>query len=447
MTAEHQLLQQADHADKRQPTTPVIEDAFVCAADLIPVKRDALRRTVQATLTEIEVLFRDNRWEDALSLFHPLEEKLPELLADSLDVNIRQKLAFALGQLNRFEEAIEELERCIRQRPDDFFLHNAMAYTAYNSLYAAKNREVFLRGKHRAQRIELAHRHFAKAQLLRPDGVTNCYRQGMLFKQIEGKAVKALPLFLKAIQNWERLDEEAKSGRQQERKNYIKALYNGASAALACRHARQALDMIRKCMSGDEATDYIAKSFKYFALGKVHFHLNRFDEAREALNAALHHGASSPVDFAVELLARTYLCLDDWQSALATIRKVPENRRRPYICWTEADALAASGDLTAAADLLKRSAKRDGRSRHKTLVRLARIAYLLGNYQETTSCAEQALAFFAENWSRAYDEGLFWRALGALKGGFHDVAREAALELKAVNPDYPKLNQLLEAIQ
>ncbi len=54
----------------------------------------------------------------------------------------------------------------------------------------------------RKARLELAHRHFAAAQALRPQQVTNYYRQGMLFKKLQGKWEEALPLFETAIRNW-----------------------------------------------------------------------------------------------------------------------------------------------------------------------------------------------------------------------------------------------------
>ena len=305
-----------------QPT--ITEDAFVCAADLLPLKKDAATRTMTAALSELESLFRQKQWDNALTLFYPVEEKLPEIVAHELDGKLREKLAFALGQVGRFDEAIDQLGICIGKRPDDFFLHNALAYVAYNSLYAARNKEIFLRGNHRSQRIELAHRHFAKAQMLRPDGVTNFYREGMLFKQIEGKAAKALPLFLKAVKNWEALSHEEQEARHQERKNYVKALYNGASAALTVNHTRQAHELIGRCMAADESSDYIAPAYRFFALGKVLFQMNQYEKAQTALETALTHAGSNPLDFALELLARVHLCRSDWKAALETIGRIPE---------------------------------------------------------------------------------------------------------------------------
>lgn len=445
MTAVSQQMNSSS-SGRKSAATPAVNDLFAGVADVNAVKQEAARKALAAARAEIEALIREKRWQDALTLFHPVEDKIPELSDEGLDTDLREKIAFALGQVNRFDEAIDQLKICLVRRPENYYLHNSLAYTAYNSLYAAINREIFLRGKHRLQRIELAHRHFVQAQQIRPDGITNYYRQAMLYKQIEGKPAKALPLFCKAIENWRQLDQEARDARHQERKNYVKALYNGASAALTCHRARQALDLIRRCLEADAQTDYIAAPLRYFALGKVFFHLNRFEDARKALETALQATGSKPLDFAVELLARTFLCVGNWRQALDTLGKIPPNRRRPYICWTEADALCASGDLAAATRVLEQAAGRDNRSRHKTLVRLARIAYLRGDFSKTRDWAAKALVFFRENWGKDLDDALFWAAVGELKCGNAENARKHALRLKDTSPDYPRLNHLLEAI-
>jgi hypothetical protein len=60
--------------------------------------------------------------------------------------------------------------------------------------------------------------------------------------------------------------------------------------------------------------------------------------------------------------------------------------------------------------------------------------------------AKAALGFFEENWGHPFADGLFWFALGALRSGKRDDARQAAGTLKIERPDYPKLENLLEAI-
>ncbi|MDO9109512.1 MAG: hypothetical protein Q7U40_02565, partial [Desulfatirhabdiaceae bacterium] len=187
------VIKPAPSQIQSEPVDTLVEDEFIAIADLNTVKTEVLRTYSRQVQSEIEELQRDNRWEDILSLFYPVESKLPDLVEKKLDTEIRSQMGFVLGQLKRFDNALTELSICVQRDAENFSYHSSMAYTAYNSLYAAKNREIFLAGNLKSQRIELAHTHFRCAQLLRPDGVTNYYREGMMFKQIENKADRALP--------------------------------------------------------------------------------------------------------------------------------------------------------------------------------------------------------------------------------------------------------------
>ena len=254
----------------------IIEDEFLNLEGLLAFKRDAGEKLLRQTLLEISELIREKKWEDAIALCHPVEEKFPELLTCQLETPLREKVGFVLGQLKRFDEAIKELNLCIQKDPENFMLHNSIAYTTYNSLYAAKNREIFLSGKIKEERIRLAHRHFQEAQRLRPDGITNFYREGMLYKQLEDKIEKALPLFKQAVANWDKLDHAEKEARHQERKNFIKALFQLSSALLKRSRVREALQAIKRCLAEDEKSNYLSLLYKYFALGKVNFHQGLF---------------------------------------------------------------------------------------------------------------------------------------------------------------------------
>lgn len=211
------------------PSGDLSKDEFFSSEDLVPVKRNAAERTLRRILAEVEELIRENKWEDIVALCDPVAEKHAELTAYGLDVPVRAKLGFAFSQLNRFDEAIRELSVCVKREPGQFMHRSSLAFSAYNSLFAAANHETFLSGKARAERIELAHRHFRKAQELRPDGVTNFYRQGMLFKKIQDKPESALPLFEKAVSNWEKLDQPQKKVRHQERWRKDRRFHSGTS--------------------------------------------------------------------------------------------------------------------------------------------------------------------------------------------------------------------------
>lgn len=421
-------------------------DELLAPEDLVPVHREAADRTRNRVMAELAEMVREKRWQEAVDLFHPVEEKLPELADHGLDLRAREKLAFALGHLGRHDDAICELKRCLRQEPDNFHLHASLGYTAYDSLWAGKNRQILLSGKARRERIELAHRHLAAAQALREGGVTNFYREGMLYREIEGKHDKAVPLFRRAVENWDVLDAEAQQQRHQERKNFVKALYQLAGALLKTGRPDRALAHIKRCLAEDETSNHLALAFKYFALGKVQFHLNHFAEARDALLFASKCRHDGPLDFVFELLARTYLALGNTDKALESIRRVPEPRRRPYIRWTEADALCAAGRHEAALKVLTGCVQRDGFSRHKGLLRLARLTYLLERYRETAGHAEAACRFYQDKWNNPCHEGLFWRSAAALRLGETERARELADELQECCPRFPRLDRLRAAI-
>ncbi|HAR33877.1 MAG TPA: hypothetical protein DCR95_07255 [Desulfobacter sp.] len=193
--------------------------------DLFGVQKgEFIKKSRNRVLADIEELSKNNRWDDILSLYHPVEEKLPDLIRAGADIPVRQKIAFALGQTGAFDDAIKELLVCVRAEPDNFMSRSSLAYTAYNSLYAAKNKKIFLAGDARTQRIALAHEHFQKAQDLRPDGITNFYREGMLFSQIENKPGPGLEKFEIACFNWERMTDEKRAERQQEKIRFWQSL-------------------------------------------------------------------------------------------------------------------------------------------------------------------------------------------------------------------------------
>ena len=423
------------------------EDDFLTQKDLVHAGRQVGQNRLKMVLAEAVELQQENLWEDILALFSPVEEKLPELIDAQLDVPVREKIAFAMGQLGRFDDAIAELTRCIELDPECFRFHSSLAYTAYNSLFAAKNREVFLSGKHRHDRIVLAHRHFRQAQRLRPDGVTNFYREGMLFHKIEQKADQAVPLFARAIQNWDAMTEEEKERRHQERKNFVKSLYQESATLLATGRFLPAKKNLKRCLAEDQRSNYLSMLHKYFALGKVEYNLGRLKEARDALVFAENCRQDKELaDFVFELLARVHLAAGEPEKALEVLEKIPEKFRRPYYRWTEADAWCALQRYDRAKSVLATSAERDRRSRHKSLIRLAKIEYLLGNFALGARHAAAADRFFRHNWNNAYGNGLFWQALCLLRSGSTQKARGLALELKAHFARYPKLDKLLALV-
>jgi tetratricopeptide (TPR) repeat protein len=441
----HAVLPGKDH-EEAQTGKQVFENEFLNIKDMLSFRQAAAERSLRQTLEEMETLMREKKWEDAAALFYPPEEKLPELSACGMLAPVREKIGFILGQLKKYDEAIRELELGVQTDPENFRLHSSLAYTAYNSLYAAKNREIFLSGKIREERVRLAHRHFETARMLRPDGVTNFYREGMLYKQLEDKPEKAIPLFRRAVENWDNLDPAGKEARHQEHKNFIKSLFQLAGALLKIDRPGESLKLVVRCMREDEQSGHISTLFKYYALGKVNFYLGKFDKAKDALLFALQCRDTGPRDFVYELLARNYLALENPEKALDIIQKVPENRRRPYYRWTEADVWCALGNLEKAKGILAACIKNDARSKHKTLIKLSKIEYLLKNFRASMECARGAGLFFKEKWGNEYPDGLFWQALNAYHLNEKDNGLKLAGELKDLNPGFPKLNLLFDKL-
>ncbi len=443
---------QSEKSVSPSPAQPVRTDPqmdLFSDQDLFGVKKGAyIKKTRNRVLADIEELSRNNRWEDILGLYHPVDEKLPDLVRGNADIPIRRKLAFALGQAGKFDGAIKELQVCVKAEPDNFMSRSSLAYTAYNCLYAAKNKQIFLAGNARAERIALAHENFKKAQEIRPDGVTNYYREGMLFSQIENKPGPGLEKFERACRNWERLTADEKADRHQEKKNYIKSLYRSASLLLSAGNGGRALERITACLKQDEQTSYISLGFKYFALGKVRFCLDQFDDAKNALLFALQSsGPKNPTDFIHELLARTYLALGKTGKAMEAIEGVPEKFRRPYVRWTQADVLCTAGRFEEAKAVLAAAVSRDSKSRHISLIRLAKIEYTLKNFAQGMAHAQKAGEFFQNTWGNPYLEGLFWQSLCAFKAGRTPKADQLLTELESLCRFYPNLDRLKAMIK
>jgi tetratricopeptide (TPR) repeat protein len=429
-----------------QPDVGTSAVDFLTALAEFGVNEERARSERNRVLGEVNVLRAENRWGDILALFHPVEEKLPELDALGLATPVRAEAAFALGHLGRQDEAIELYTRCIAEEPDNFHYHSGLAYAAYDTLYAAKGRQLMLHPTERRARIELAHLHFAVAQSLRPDRVTNYYRQGMLFKKIQGKSGEALPLFETAVRNWDAYSEDEKKARHQERKNCVKALYQLASCHLEAQKPVAALEVITRCLGEDEESGYFSAVHKYFALGKVHFELNDPAQALHALTFAAAQANPEDDDYVFELLARVHLSRGDVDKAWEAINRVPFKRRRPYFRWTEADVLIARGDWERARKVLLEAAERDRRGRHKALLRLARLEFRRNRFEQCLLAAEEADRFFQNQFRNPCGDGLLWQAAALLRLGRIGDARDRAQRLAECMPHHPHLGKLRQLI-
>lgn len=407
---------------------------------------EKLKQTFGRLWAEVELLRSEARWQEMVDLLHPAEERFPELVEAGFGPTLWGEACFALTQLKRYDAALELAKRCVLECPEDVQAHARLAYVAYDSLYAAKNRELLLHPEERKARIELAHKHFAKAQTLRPDSVTQFYRQGMLYKAIQSKPERALPLFRTAVKNWDALSDEDKKARHQERKNAIKALYQWASCLLALGNAQQAVEVLNRCLEEDQASQYLATVHKYYALGKVHYMAANYEEAEKALRFAAMQADAADHDYVFELWARTALAQNRPEEAQKVLEKIPAGRRRPYVLWTEADILAAQGRLDQAKGVLKRAAEKDRRGRHRAFMRLAKIAFRQNETKECLKWAREANSFCQRTYQNPHDEALFWEAAALYRAGRCKEAWQTASELALLRPNFPHLRELKRRI-
>ena len=423
-----------------------LEDEFLHQlADDTYLQEEILQRQ-KACLAEISLLRADNKWNEIIELFYPLEEKEPEIIHFAFDLAIRREIAFALSQVKRFDDAIKEFERCIEYDPDNFHHHSGLGFTLYNNLYAAKNKEILLPPNEKKERIKKAHKHLRRAQEIRPDRVTPFYRQAMLYKHIQQKPEKALPIFETAVNNWEKYTQEQQKRRHQEYKNYVKSLYNLASCQVEKRQYKLALKTIQKCITADQNKDYIQCHHKYFALGKIQFRLGHMEKAREALEFAATFVSAADGDYILELLARTLLKQNKKQEALKTITQIPRKNRRHFVIWTLADILTAMGQKNQAKQQLINSSQRDRRSAHRAYIRLCKIAFQDKAHEDSLKWALKADKFHLDVYNSHDPDALFWAAVNYLKLNQKEKAQKMVEELTAFRPDYPLLPKLKQIV-
>lgn len=449
-----------NHSFKGRGTAPVSEHDFEFEDEGIREQSDFTEelsdsgfrqqagRELRRCVAEADELMKKNRWQDLIELFYPPEEKVLQGGDRELQLALRLKVAFALGQIGRFGDALDCLQPALKHHPEDFLLHSSIAYNAYQSLYADQNRTVLLTPEQRKERIELAHRHFRHCGEIRPEAVTGFYREAMLFKQIERKFLRAIPLFERAISNWERRSGAEQEKRHQERPKYIRSLYHLAPCYLFAGEGGKALDVIQRCMEKDRERNIMHPLYKHFVMGKILYALRRPAEALDHLETAVHAARKRlPTDFVWELAARCGLMLGDPKRSARYIGQIPQKRRKPYIVWTEAQVWAALGNEQKAESLLTASAEKDRRSRHKALLQLARMHYRRGEIRKALKEAEQANAFCADCYGNDCHEALFLMAGYLFRLGRAEEALRKVRDLKRLNPDYPHLNRLEEEIR
>ena len=117
--------------------TELFQDQFLTLDELISPKSDLMKKAKKRSFDDVMEMMRNNQWENIFALYHPMDEKAPDMVISGMDLPIREKVAFVPGQMSRFDEAIVELQICVKKEPENFYTHSSLEYISCNSLIAS----------------------------------------------------------------------------------------------------------------------------------------------------------------------------------------------------------------------------------------------------------------------------------------------------------------------
>ncbi len=406
------------------------------AASQIAEKHNKPPVSCEQVLAQLAELKSKNAWTHIAASFHPLEERLGHLCNNQREHEVRAEIAFALSQLHRFAEAIEVLERCIAQQPDEYLYHAAMAFNYYNALMAEKSRELRL-GDIRREYFFKAEQYFQKAEQLYPESVVDFYRHGMLYHHLSTTSDrKAVPLFQKAVANWEALDDGKRRTRHKDHKNYVKSLYHLAKSLIRLHDGSRALAVIKKCIAEDESTHYEDPVHKFYVAGKACMETGEYREAIKYLRVAAHQKSKRPKDYIYETLARCFVYCDEHETARQWIEKIPLKYMKPYQLRVYGWILAKLGYAAEAEKQLSAGLKKDRQGGHKTLYTWGRVYYEQKRYGRAHDLFMKANEKRRKHFASDYPDALYYAALCCEHAGDLQGALTRYRETVAQKPDY-----------
>ncbi len=120
---------------------------------------------------------------------------------------------------------------------------------------------------------------------------------------------------------------------------------------------------------------------------------------------------------------------------------------RCYVRWTEADVLLAAGRRNEALQVLAASAERDRRSRHKALIRMARIHLADGQSEEALRSSREAAEFCRLTFGSPSHEALYWQAAALYLLNRFGEALAIVKELEEHRFRYPNFRRLAELVR
>lgn len=333
---------------------------------------------------------------------------------------VADHVAFALGQLARFRDAIELVERTRTAEPSTR-RDSALAYLCYAALLAQKAQKRDREAVDAPDR-EILRSTFRSAMgaTLRawPDSIKDLYRLGVYEAQIESRHdAVALRVLERAISSYRALSDEERERRHDFRKSYVRALYAAGRSALRLRDAKRARRYAFACVREDEGRDHVAPLHKLHLAAKVCLATGELDHAERACRLALEGKGPPARDFVYGTLAAIASARGDHDAAVRWIDANVSPHRRSAAMWRQlGDARLETGDRARAMAAWQAGLLKDRAGRHLTLVRIGRAQLLEGKSTEALRSFRQACDFRRRHYASEDLPALegMWRALEAL---------------------------------
>jgi tetratricopeptide (TPR) repeat protein len=362
---------------------------MTAAAASLPTPFDLLR--------DLAPLQERNAWSGVAALLPQLPAALdPAWLAPA------DKIAFALGRLRRFAEAIDLLTgaHAVLANPRRA---SSLAYLHYAACMelVSPPREPLPAALPERETLRDGFRRWMKLVLdAEPDSIKDLYRLGVWEAQVESRRDKpALAAFERVVAAYRALDHDTRERRHDFRKYYVKALYAAARSSMRLGNVRRARHHIFQCIREDRDRDHVAAVFKYHLAGNVCARGDELDVAERAFRLALDAAGPRDRSYVLGDLAQLALRRDTPADAVAWIEPHTRPERRDPSLWRLlGEARRRMGDPRAAENALRNALLKDRSARHRTLVALGDLHREQGALDQAAKDFEQAREFRRRRW-------------------------------------------------
>lgn len=343
---------------------------------------------------EAERLFARTDWPALAAL----SGALPTPLTESA-LGLADRVAFALGQLRNFVDAVDLTSRAFALVPTARRAAS-LAYLFYASLLEEASPQRG-RDRPRARCVErqLSRKAFRewteRALALDARAVKVWYRLGIFESKVEhGRDKRALRAFEQAIELFRALPVEDQARRGDLRKACHRAHYAAARSALALGLGARARAHAFACIRADRDHDDVAPVHKLTMAGKACLAQGELEHAERAFRLALEAKGPPRRDFLYDLLADVARARGEWDVAARWIETHVSPPRRSPAQWRKLGELAlAQGEVSRALTCLKNALMRDRSGRHLTLTALGDALRATGDARAAQRAYRDAMAF------------------------------------------------------